>query len=128
MLLFFFQGEFENQLKNCDAIIVMYSLTDRVSFHVAREILDDLASLQNIICPVLLLANKMDLCHHRKVRIISARATKSARATSSVSASKSARAAITTIVTETTREIMSARATADSDLQIDLNSFSGKRE
>ena len=45
----------------------MYSLTDRVSFHVAREILDDLASLQNITCPVLLLANKMDLCHHRKV-------------------------------------------------------------
>ena len=66
-ILPFFQAEFESQLKSCDAIIVMYSLTDRVSFHVAREILDDLASLQNITCPVLLLANKMDLCHHRKV-------------------------------------------------------------
>ena len=64
---FFLQAEFESQLKSCDAIIVMYSLTDRVSFHVAREILDDLANLQNITCPVILLANKMDLCHHRKV-------------------------------------------------------------
>ena len=63
----FLQAEFESQLKSCDAIIVMYSLTDRVSFHVAREILDDLANLQNITCPVILLANKMDLCHHRKV-------------------------------------------------------------
>ena len=62
-----FQTEFGHQLKNCDAIIVMYSLTDRVSFHVAREILDDLANLANVVCPVLLLANKMDLCHHRKV-------------------------------------------------------------
>lgn len=65
--LFVFQTEFGQQLKNCDAIIVMYSLTDRMSFHVAREILDDLANLANVVCPVLLLANKMDLCHHRKV-------------------------------------------------------------
>ncbi len=65
---FYLQAEFGQQLKNCDAIIVMYSLTDRVSFHVAREILDDLASLeQPVTCPVLLLANKTDLCHHRKV-------------------------------------------------------------
>lgn len=61
--------EFGLQLKNCDAIIVMYSLTDRVSFHVAREILDDLANLASVTCPVLLLGNKMDLCHHRKVRL-----------------------------------------------------------
>lgn len=61
--------EFGLQLKNCDAIIVMYSLTDRVSFHVARELLDDLANLASVTCPVLLLANKMDLCHHRKVGV-----------------------------------------------------------
>ena len=45
----------------------MYSLTDRISFHVARELLDDLANLGSVVCPVLLLANKMDLCQHRKV-------------------------------------------------------------
>ena len=63
----FLQAEFGQQLKTCDAIIVMYSLTDRISFHVAREILDDLANLGSVVCPVLLLANKMDLCQHRKV-------------------------------------------------------------
>ena len=63
----FLQAEFVQQLKTCDAIIVMYSLTDRISFHVAREILDDLANLGSVVCPVLLLANKMDLCQHRKV-------------------------------------------------------------
>ena len=45
----------------------MYSITDRVSFHVARELLEDLANLGDIICPVLLMANKLDLHHHRKV-------------------------------------------------------------
>ena len=45
----------------------MYSITDRVSFHVARELLEDLAILGDIICPVLLMANKLDLHHHRKV-------------------------------------------------------------
>ena len=54
-------------MKICDAIIVMYSITDRVSFHVARELLEDLANLGDIICPVLLMANKLDLHHHRKV-------------------------------------------------------------
>ena len=63
------QAEFVQQLKTCDAIIVMYSLTDRISFHVAREILDDLANLGSVVCPVLLLANKMDLCQHRKVNL-----------------------------------------------------------
>ena len=67
--LLFFQAEFGQQLKTCDAIIVMYSLTDRISFHVAREILDDLANLGSVVCPVLLLANKMDLCQHRKVNL-----------------------------------------------------------
>ena len=65
----FLQAEFGQQLKTCDAIIVMYSLTDRISFHVAREILDDLANLGSVVCPVLLLANKMDLCQHRKVNL-----------------------------------------------------------
>ena len=71
----------------------MYSVTDRISFHLARETLDWLAmefSLDNhtlesdglslnipsndsslwhppITCPVLLLANKSDLSHLRKV-------------------------------------------------------------
>ena len=66
---YFLQAEFGQQLKTCDAIIVMYSLTDRISFHVAREILDDLANLGSVVCPVLLLANKMDLCQHRKVNL-----------------------------------------------------------
>ena len=47
----------------------MYSITDRVSFHVARELLEDLANLGDITCPVLLMANKLDLHHHRKVSI-----------------------------------------------------------
>ena len=54
-------------MKICDAIIVMYSITDRISFHVARELLEDLANLGDITCPVLLMANKLDLHHHRKV-------------------------------------------------------------
>ena len=66
-LIPFFQAEFGQQIKTCDAVIVMYSLTDRISFHVARELLDDLANLGSVVCPVLLLANKMDLCQHRKV-------------------------------------------------------------
>ena len=63
----FLQGQNGPQLKICDAIIVMYSITDRISFHVARELLEDLANLGDITCPVLLMANKLDLHHHRKV-------------------------------------------------------------
>ena len=63
----FLQGQNGPRLKICDAIIVMYSITDRISFHVARELLEDLANLGDITCPVLLMANKLDLHHHRKV-------------------------------------------------------------
>ena len=63
----FLQGQNGPQLKICDAIIVMYSITDRISFHVARELLEDLANLGDITCPVLLMANKLDLHHNRKV-------------------------------------------------------------
>ena len=66
----------------------MYSVTDRTSFHVARETLDWLAMEFNsddksigfqpndskvwhppVTCPVLLLANKADLNHLRQVMI-----------------------------------------------------------
>ena len=49
----------------------MYSITDRISFHVARELLEDLANLGDITCPVLLMANKLDLHHHVKVKSFS---------------------------------------------------------
>ena len=100
-----------NFIEAADAVIVMYSVTDRFSFHLAREILDWLAmetpfnghyhgtnrkgddgkAMRNynssshsgffpynqyswhppITCPVLLLANKTDLSHIRKVRGLS---------------------------------------------------------
>ena len=54
-----------------DAIVVMYSITDRKSFHVASDILEDLADPGvhpvGVSCPILLLANKTDLGSHRKV-------------------------------------------------------------
>ena len=85
-----FQPNFWNtNIDKADAIVVMYSVTDRNSFHVARETLDWLAmefasddkSFQDngislidskvwhppVTCPVLLLANKADLNHLRKV-------------------------------------------------------------
>lgn len=66
-----------------DAIVVMYSILDRGSFHLAREILDWLAVEDDslissrvqdssfkpfVTCPVYVLANKNDLCHLRQVR------------------------------------------------------------
>ena len=78
-------------IDTADAIVVMYSVTDRNSFHVARETLDWLAfEFDNksneglyfpatlgfnqlelwhppITCPVLLLGNKTDLSTSRQV-------------------------------------------------------------
>ena len=78
-------------IDTADAIVVMYSVTDRNSFHVARETLDWLAfEFDNksneglyfpatlgfnqlelwhppITCPVLLLGNKTDLSTARQV-------------------------------------------------------------
>ena len=85
-----FQPHFRNaNIETADAIVVMYSVTDRSSFHVARETLDWLAmefTLEDkaneingfpfteskvwhppVMCPVLLLANKADLNHLRQV-------------------------------------------------------------
>ena len=51
-----------------DAVIVVYSITDRASFHLARESLDKMTTwAPSINIPVLLLANKADLQHLRKV-------------------------------------------------------------
>ena len=89
-----FEPHFRNTcIDTADAIVVMYSVTDRNSFHLARETLDwlameftsdnktsecggfsfDASSMESklwhppITCPVLLLANKSDLSHLRKV-------------------------------------------------------------
>ena len=62
-----------HRIASSDAVVVMYSITDRSSFHSAREALEVLAaSVDNIgdeavHVPVLLLANKADLGHLRKV-------------------------------------------------------------
>ena len=63
----FLQEQIGPQLEICDAIIVMNSITNWNSLHVARESLEDLANLGAITCPVLFTANKLDLHHHRKV-------------------------------------------------------------
>ena len=77
-----FQPRFRNLcIDTADAIVVMYSVTDKNSFHVARETLDWLAMEftsdmktgetkfwhHPITCPVILLANKADLSHLRNV-------------------------------------------------------------
>lgn len=57
-----------NRIRSSDAAIVVYSITDRKSFHIAREALDVLATLTPPVeIPVLLMANKIDLNHLRKV-------------------------------------------------------------
>ncbi|TRY76682.1 hypothetical protein TCAL_10359 [Tigriopus californicus] len=59
-----------NRIRSSDAAIVVYSITDRNSFHIAREALDVLATLTPPVeIPVLLMANKIDLNHLRKVSI-----------------------------------------------------------
>jgi GTPase SAR1 family protein len=55
-------------VRSFDAVVVLYSITDRVSFHAAREALDLMAEANPpVAVPVLLLANKTDLSHLRKV-------------------------------------------------------------
>ena len=57
-----------DRVRSSDAAIVIYSIVDRLSFHSAREALDVMATLTpSVEIPVLLLANKTDLNHLRKV-------------------------------------------------------------
>ena len=57
-----------HRLRTSDACVVIYSVTDRASFSAARDALDEMASLvPPVAIPVLLLANKTDLKHLRKV-------------------------------------------------------------
>ena len=71
------------KIRSCDGVVVIYSITDRASFHAAREALDAMAEDiqedddddgegdddegESVDIPVLLLANKLDLNHLRKV-------------------------------------------------------------
>ncbi len=67
------------RLRASDAAVVLYSITDRSSFHSAREALEAMAAAGEegeeegedgggpIEAPVLLLGNKVDLSHLRKV-------------------------------------------------------------
>ena len=94
-----FQPHFRSaNIDTADAIVVMYSVTDRNSFHVARETLDWLAMEFTteektkefnrfpypdskvwhppVTCPVLLLANKADLNHLRQASIFNHYKTK----------------------------------------------------
>ena len=68
-----------HRLRASDAAVVLYSITDRSSFHSAREALEAMAAAGEegdeegedgggpIEAPVLLLGNKVDLSHLRKV-------------------------------------------------------------
>ena len=65
-----------SRLRAADAVVVMYAVTDRVSFHEAREALEAMRQEEDedgegeedeVDVPVLLLANKVDLSHLRKV-------------------------------------------------------------
>jgi len=51
---------------NCDGVVVLYSIVDRESFAAARLALDAMADA-DVDAPCLLLANKVDLEHLRKV-------------------------------------------------------------
>ena len=65
-------------LETADAIVAVYSIVDRNSFHLVRELLDWMTSDEEevtslfdppcITCPVHILANKSDLSHIREVR------------------------------------------------------------
>ena len=60
-----------SRVRSSDAAVVMYSITDRASFHAARESLEAMAAAEGddvIDIPVTLLANKTDLNHLRKVK------------------------------------------------------------
>ena len=60
-----------DRVRSSDAAIVIYSIVDRLSFHSAREALDVMATLTpSVEIPVLLLANKTDLNHLRKVNVV----------------------------------------------------------
>ncbi len=75
-----------SRVRASDAVVVMYSITDRASFHAAREALEAMDRANSadgdgeeeaaaeeesgpVEVPVLLLANKLDLSHLRKVNM-----------------------------------------------------------
>ena len=68
-----FQPDDKSQ-PSANVIVVLYSITDRGSFHVAREILQSIRA-NGSTDPILLLANKSDLSHLRQVRHVAAAAS-----------------------------------------------------
>ena len=57
----------KNSIRNCDGIILMYDITNKVTFKLIGEWIKDIFGIKGEDCPLILIGNKSDLENKREV-------------------------------------------------------------
>ena len=57
----------KSSIRNCDGIILMYDITNKVTFKLIGEWIKDIFNIKGEYCPLILIGNKSDLENKREV-------------------------------------------------------------